>query len=325
MSNNDDTSNTTRVQFSDSSGSIYDTSDNSALGGGQPVVGGLHSGGLMNDRNDDSNRQYSGASGSLGNFEARSPVGDRVTNQAALQPTDIVSGPGFETELQIALDAGLIVRDGNGQLRAVTEAERAQVEQQAEQQQQEQAERDAKENKGEPLDSRSEGFLREAVNTPEGEHATSNLASDIVHGDFEVTDAMVAEFAGAQRIAPAEAKARIAHVTAAMHAEVIRAAAKEAGVSEAVAHKALAEARGDVAIKELTMNYVQTGKPKGYGGHVLDYVARLDQTEEGRSAILAINPTRCRLSPDNTVVVTLPDGTETSWANAIHSKKIKLN
>lgn len=312
-----DDGNTTRVQHSFASGSIYETPTE-----GGPVIGGLHAGGLRNEPNGESNRQYSGRSGTLGTFEARTPTGDRVTDPTALQPTDIVTIPGFgDTELRVALDVGLIIRDTNGQLRAVTEAEHTQVEQQAEQRQQEQAERAAKENKGEPLDDRSEGFLREAVSTPEGETATSNLAADVIHGDGEVTEAMVLEFANAQQIEPAEAQARISHVTAAMQAEVIRAAAKAAGVSEAVAHKALWEARGETGVKQLMLDYVQTGKPKGFDRYVLNYAASLADTPEGRAKIIAANPGRARFASDDTVVVTLPDGTETSWANAIRSRK----
>lgn len=293
---------------------------------GQPVIGGLYSGGQFNERNAEPVRAYSGSSGALGNFEARTQTGDRVTDPSALQPNDLVIIPGFgDVEFHAALEHGLLVRDADGKFRATSEAERAQQAENATQQQRDQAERDAKSNKGEPLDDRSEGFLRDAVKTTEGMDATFNLASDVIYGDGEVTDNMVNEFASAQRLEPAEAKARIAHVGAAMQAEVIRAAAKEAGVPEAVAHKALWEARGDTAVKNLMMNYVQSGKPNGYGQYVLDHVARMDQTPEGRTAILAINPDRCRLSNGNAVLVTLDDGTETTWANAIHLRKIKLN
>jgi len=316
--------NTTVQVVSDSStGSIWEVAARQGISvnEGGPKIGGLHSGGVINEPHADRG-PYRPQAANLGAGVTAMRDGASVTG-GPLLPTDVLTFPGVgQVTYQEALDYGLITRDANGGQRVKSEQELAQAEEQAAQREQEQAERDAKASKGEPLDEQSGAWLREAVSTPERQDATFNLGSDLVHGDGEVSDEMVNEWASAQGIEPSEAKGRVTHVATAYQDEAVRAAAKEAGVPEEVAHQVLWDMRGSTDVRRVMMDHFQTGKPAGYGQFVLEHVASQGDTPEGRAAILAANP-GLRVEND-TVVVRLPDGTETSWANAVLSRKMTL-
>jgi hypothetical protein len=315
---------------SSDAGSIYDTHSANATGDGVHL-GGLNSGGLTNERNQESNKQWSGRDGVLGNFEAKTESGDRVISHADLKDSDIVSikvpGGVLETDLRSALNAGILVRDANGQLRAVTEAEHGQAADKAEQEQNDRAEQMAKEAKGERNDEQTESFMKEATASDEGMAATADLGDDIIAAGGELSDKMIENFANAQRMAPAEAKARIAHVMAGYTAEASRAASRDTGYPEHVCQQALYEAREDTNLQQLARQHFGSGKPnaRAYGEYVLAFVADKDSTSEGRDAIVAANPGRCRLGTDGTVVVRLDSGQEVSWRAAVLGRLMNIN
>lgn len=277
----DDNSNATRVQFTDSSGSIY--SNEAGHGDGQPVIGGLYSSGQLNGPNADSGKVYSGQNGILGNCEVRTQVGDRVTDYSAVRPDDVVTIPGVgETLVQVALDNGLLRRDpSTGRLIATTGDEIAHNEQKAQDEQKRQD--DLKPSETEPMEAEAEAVMREVIAKAEGA-TIGAMVSLLASEDGTLGRASVDELATALQVQPSVIEARTQVALRGYAADAYRGSARVAQTDEALAAEALHYAREHRRsdFNRAAEKHGMDGTTKQYAPMVMDYVASIGATEPGR-------------------------------------------
>lgn len=245
--------------------------------------------------------------------EARSPIGQRITDAAQLTSDSIVRFAGVETSIATLVTLGLVVRDG------VTGTFRAVEPQQATSQ-------PAPAEPAARMDDHSEAIVAEATEKAAGE--TMAAAVEIMSSDGRVSDGTVARIASRLSIEPEQARARIAHVQEAYARAAVAAGAKAAETSEEVAHDALQSARTarTSELRQAAEQHFTSGAPAGYKDFVIDFVAGLGTSDPDR--ILTATPVPGRTvrwdAQSRQVLVKMADGSETTWAAAVRSGLIML-
>lgn len=256
------------------------------------------------------------AAPSLDLSTARSATGERISDHARLTAETIITYKGMETSLGTLLQLGEVTRDGDGTFRPVAAGASPQ----------QQAETPAPEANP-SLDDASEGFLTEATTKAPGETMAAMVS--IIGTDGAVSDGTISNLASRMGIEPEAARARVAHVQAAYSLEAATAGAKEAHTTPAVASEAYEHARRSSKVsdlRQLAERHVTTGKPVGYGDVVTEYVATMDQRDPSR--ILTSVPVAGRTTrwdkASKQVIVTLPNGAEVAWGDAVRQGLINI-
>jgi hypothetical protein len=309
-----------------STGSIYEIAREQGTDTGGAVIGGLHSGGLGNSEpSAESNKQYSGSPVDLGGFEARTQDGYRVTHLADLKPNDIVTINGVETELRVAIEAGLI-KLNDGKLRGVTEAELARAEQQQGQQDQQQTDQRSEEQKAQadPIGPEAYKVMTDALTRDPG--AVTNAAADLIEADGDMSTGAVEELASRMGVAPAEAQHRAQVAMAGYAKEAYATSAREVGVDETLAAEALQDARRSrpSEFKEIAYRHVNEGKA-GYAGLVREYVAGLATTAP-QQVLNATTTSGVKVfqAPNGDIMVDIPGDGQMRYEDAVHLGRITV-
>jgi hypothetical protein len=307
-----------------STGSIYEVAREQGLDGtGSGVQGGLYDGGFGTgmEKNHQGHR-YQGGPSDLGNFEAKTADGFRVTHPSQLQPDSIVTIPGFgEVSYAQALEHGLI-SDRGGQPRAPSDQERAQQEhnvQQQEQQRLEQEQRDVG-NRAETdgLGKDAYQVMKQALDKAEG--AVLDTAVEIIEsGEGTISDRGIVALADALGVQPEQARQHVNTVLAGYERDAVQAAHKATGLHPELITEALRDAYKSrpTEFKEAARRHLNEGGAEAYNRFALEYVAGLAETAPHRLVGKDLGGVRPFGGPNGEILVTA-NGVTMSWADFIH-------
>jgi hypothetical protein len=270
-----DDGNTTRVQMRPDSGSIYNSSTNNP-DYGQPVSGGLYSGGLpISQRGVDSSVRVVAGSPVLGEgYTARTADGFPIASADELRPDSVITLPsGEQTSYEVAKMLGLVSPEA---LRQPQHPEVDQRQQDVDQQQEQQH------KETEPMAPEAEAIMREVITKAEG--AAIGAAIDVIENDGVLSTANAEELASVLQVEPATIQERSQVALRGYQDDAYRGAARAARTDEALAAEALQDARQNrrSTLNEKMQHHFMHGTTHQYGEMVTDFVAGLGATDPTR-------------------------------------------